>query len=258
MSAVAAELRTIRPRPVTHADPRPLYRQVEADLRERIESGRLRPGDRLPSEAQLADLYEASKITLRHALANLAADGLVTREPGKGTFVRGAGITAGSRRLTSFTEEMGALHIGSGSRILRQQVGSADRPTSERLHVADGTPVVLLDRLRLGDEVPVGIQRAALVHELVPGLEAADLAGASLYAHLRRTYGLHPTEAEETFHVGPVDATDARLLEVRTGECAFLVERVTFSAGRPFEYVRSVMRGDRYRLRLGLRSVPGR
>jgi len=241
-------------KPVSRTSPLPLYRQVESDLRSRIGSGEFRPGQRLPSESRLADLYEASKITLRQALANLAAEGLVAREPGRGTFVRQPTITVGSRFLASFTQEVAALHLVAGAEILRLELVGADERTADQLRLAKGTRVVALDRLRYGNGTPIGIQRARLVAEMVPGLEKADLRNQSLYAHLKAEYGIVPSEAEEVFNVGPVTGNDAVTLGVATGKCGFLVERLTFAGPKAFEYVRSVLRGDRYQVRLGLRA----
>jgi len=243
-------------RPVSRVDPLPLYRQVEADLRARILSGELGPSLQLPSEGELSTLYRASKITVRLALAHLASEGLVSRQPGKGTFVRAATLTAGSRTVSSFTEEMASLHLTAGARVLRQELIRADERTAERLGVAPGTDVLALDRLRLGNGTPLGVQRARILAALVPGLENVDLTDATLYGVLRERYGLVPSEAEEVFRVGSIAAADARLLEVAPRTCSFLVERVTLVDGRPFELVRSVMRGDRYQVRLGLKSNP--
>jgi GntR family transcriptional regulator, N-acetylglucosamine utilization regulator len=234
----------------------PLYRQVEADLRARILSGRLAPSTRLPSEGELAVLYGASKITVRQALARLATEGLVSRQPGKGTFVRSATLTAGSRMVSSYTEEMASLHLTAGSRVLRQELGKADETTAQRLGVELGTPVLVLDRLRLGNGTPVGVQRARILATFVPGLEELDLTDATLYGVLRERYGLVPSEAEEVFRVGAISSADAHLLEVPPRTCCFLVERVTLIDTKPFEFVRSVMRGDRYQVRLGLKSNP--
>jgi GntR family transcriptional regulator len=241
-------------RPVSRLEPTPLYRQVEADLRARILAGELVPSTRLPSEGEMATLYGASKITIRQALALLASEGLVSRQPGKGTFVRAATLTAGSRTVSSYTEEMASLNLTAGGRVLRQELVPADGRSAERLGLDIGEPVLALDRLRLGNGTPVGIQRARIAASLVPGLEAIDLADATLYGILRDRFGLVPTEAEEVFRVGRVNAHDARLLAVPVGSCCFLVERLTLVDERPFEFVESVMRGDRYQVRLGLKG----
>lgn len=245
--------KTTELRPVSRLEPIPLYRQVQADLRARMLSGELVPSTRLPSEGEMAVMYGASKITIRQALALLASQGLVSRQPGKGTFVRAATLTAGSRTVSSYTEEMASLHLAAGGRVLRQDVIPADDRTAERLGLDVGEPILALDRLRLGNGTPVGIQRARIVAFLVPGLEELDLANATLYGLLRDRFGLVPSEAEEIFRVGSVNAGDARLLEVPVGSCCFHVERLTLVGDRPFEFVESVMRGDRYQVRLGLK-----
>jgi GntR family transcriptional regulator len=241
-------------RPVSRASPVPLYRQVERDLRGRIESGELQPGHRLPSEAELAQRYDASKITLRQALATLAAEGLIAREPGRGTFIRQPTITAGSRVLTSFTQEVAALGLSAGAEMLRLERIPADERSAEILRVDLGTPVVAVDRLRYGNGSRIGIQRARLVGALVPDLENVDLRDRSLYSFLESTYDIVPAEAEEVFRVASIEEEDAQLLGVPNGTCGFFVERVSYLGDRPFEYVRSTLRGDRYQVRLGLRS----
>lgn len=108
--------------------------------------------------------------------------------------------------------------------------------------------------MRLGDGKPVAIQLARLPAARFPGLEYAELAEGSLYDHLERVYGVVPERAEEVFRVGQVRGEDAKLLQVRSGSCAFLAERTTFDGTRPYEHVESVLRGDSCEVRLGLTS----
>lgn len=235
----------------------PLYRQVETDLRSRIVAGEFRPGQRLPSEGELAELYGASRITVRQALSNLVGEGLIVRESGRGTFIREPTITVGARAPSSFSQELAALNLEPGGKVLRLDIATPDSEVVSRLRLAKGDQVVVLDRLRYGSGAPVGIQRSRLPSSLFPELERADLTNRSLYAHLEFSYGVVPTEAEEVFRAGRIEGKDAELLEVRRGTCGLHVERVTFFGSRPFEFVRSVMHGDRYQLRLGLREPAG-
>ncbi len=227
-------------------------------MRGRIQTGRWRPGQRIPSEHELCSLYGVSRITIRQAISNLAAGGLLVREPGRGTFVREPTITAGSRGLTSFTEEMAQLGLRAGARMLSVGKEPASTELAERLRLTPGDPVVVIQRLRLGDGKPIGIQTSRLLHARFPGLEQVDLADSSLYAYLEEHYGVVPTEAEETFDVVAIDAKDARVLKVKPGACGFRVQRLTLDPGGPFEFVTSIMRGDRYQVRLGLRRTLGR
>jgi len=224
----------------------------------RIQTSRWKPGERIPSEHELCSLYGVSRITVRQAISNLADSGLLVREPGRGTFVREPTIAAGTRGLTSFTEEMAELGLRAGARTLSSGKEPASPELAGRLHLVPGDPVVVIRRLRLGDAKPIGIQTSRLPFDRFPGLEQADLGDASLYAFLAEHYGVVPTEAEEVFDVVSIDARDARVLKVKPGTPGFRVQRLTLDASGPFEFVTSIMRGDRYQVRLGLRRTPRR
>jgi GntR family transcriptional regulator len=234
--------------------PLPLYHQVEMAVRERISSGEWSPGTQIPPEDQLCEQFRVSRVTIRHALRNLVAQGLLDRERGRGTFVRDTTLTAGARGLTSFSAEMEALGLKAGGRTLSAAVQSADADIAGALELEPGEPVVAIRRLRTGDGRPVGVQTAYLPADQFPELEALPLDGRSLYAVLRDQYGVTPAEAIETFRIAHVSESDAELLQVEAGACAFAVERLTSDAHQPFEFVRSMMRGDRYRVRLVLRN----
>jgi len=234
--------------------PIPLYHQVERAIRERLRSGAWAPGTQIPTEDELCEQFRVSRITVRHALRNLVAQGLLERGRGRGTFVRDTTLTAGARGLTSFTSEMQALGLTAGGRTIESGVVSAAEDVATALDVPTGSEVVMIRRLRTGDGVPIGVQTAYLPAARFPGLEEQRLDDQSLYAVLRDRYGVTPSEAIETFRITHVEEADAALLEVPAGACAFTVERLTSDVHQPFELVRSLMRGDRYRVRLVLRN----
>jgi GntR family transcriptional regulator, N-acetylglucosamine utilization regulator len=242
-----------RYRTVSRSSRLPLYHQVELDMRRRVEDGQWRAGDRIPSESELCDHYGASRITIRRAISELVADGLLVRYPGRGTFVREPTFTAGPRGLTSFTQEMASLGLRASAKVMDVRRRPVPADVGDRLGLSEAEDVVVLTRLRTGDGKPMGVQTAYLPAELVPGMELAELGDGSLYTFLAEMYGVQPAEAEEVFEVGPIRGADAQLLDVRSGTCGFHVERLTLDAdGRPIEYVRSVIRGDRYRIRMSL------
>jgi GntR family transcriptional regulator len=243
-------------RAVHRASPYPLYWQVEHDIRHRIESGVWHPGYRLPSEQELSGLYGASRITIRQALGKLASDGLVSREPGRGTFVRNQKQTQGARLTASFTEEMMQLGYNIDTRVLLQEIGLASAEVATHLAIEEGAPVHRVDRLRLTDGKPLAIQRCCLPADRFPGLETADLSG-SLYQHLRETYGVVPTQADEVIQACLVSADEhaPELFEVDVHHPCFLMERVSSDDIGTVDFSRSLVRGDRYQIHLGLRSV---
>lgn len=232
----------------------PLYHQIEVDLSRRIKAGEWQPGTAIPPEKDLCQLYGASRITVRQAIGNLVAEGLVIREAGRGTFVREPGVTAGARGLTSFTQEMTILGLRASGRLLRLEMEPANQEVADRLRLQHGEPVVVVSRLRLGDGKPIAVQTAYLPGARFPGLEQSDLGEVSLYQHLLDVYGVAPEEADELFRVAPIQGREARLLQVKSGACGFHVERLTFDAEGPYEYVVSTLRGDRYEVRLHLRA----
>lgn len=232
--------------------PEPLYHQVREDLRTRIDNGAWDIGEQIPTEDELCDLYQVSRITIRRAVSDLVDAGLLMRAHGRGTFVRNPRMIAGARGLTSFTREMQDLGLNPGSRLLDRAVIPAEGHIAEALQLTEGDDVTVLRRLRTGDGDPIGLQTAHLPVKRFPDLPKVELEG-SLYAHLERHYGLRPTEATETYRVTRAEGRDAELLDVADGACSFQVERLTFDREGPFELVTSIMRGDRYEIRSNLR-----
>jgi GntR family transcriptional regulator, N-acetylglucosamine utilization regulator len=233
----------------------PLYLQVERNLQRRIDAAEWQPGHQIPTEGELCLTYGVSRATIRQALARLTDRGILLRERGRGTFVRDTSLTAGGRGVTSFTAELAALGLEAGARVLERGIVTAgEREVADPLQTRPEAPLLLLRRLRTGGGLPIGIQTTLLPLERFPGLDGFEFANQSLYTVLRETYGVAPVEAIETFTVVGVNAGSAALLEVAPGSHAFHVDRLTFDARGPFEYASSVMRGDRYRVRLVLRE----
>ena len=229
--------------------PEPLWHQAEMSLRALIENGEWATGSQIPNEDRLGSMLGISRITVRHALRNLEAAGLLRREHGRGTFVRSATVVAGARGLTSFTEEMATLGLVVGTRVLDAEVILAPAEIADALEIPLGEPLLRLRRLRLGNNAPIGIQTAHLPVARVPGLleEARDIV--SLYETLRSRYGIAPVEAHEVYRVGLVAEEDAELIQLPAGTPAFVVQRIGLDANGPFEFTLSTMRADRYEIR---------
>jgi len=229
----------------------PLYHQLQNVLKAEIETGRLSPDERLPSEQELGERFRVSKITVRQALTELAQLGYIRREQGRGTFVARRKFDEGPRELTSFTEEMRRHSLRATSRILAQFESAADGRVTEALRLPENSPVLTISRLRLAYGEPLSVQTAHIPASLVPGLRLAD--GMSLYEILQRQYHLYPARARETYVAALADTATAALLEIPAGAPVFAVERVTFALNeQPFEFVQSTVRGDRYAIVLEL------
>jgi len=244
---------------LNRSGPLPLYHQLKTVILQEIEARRWQPDEQLPTESELATRFQVSKITVRQALRELAEEGYIRREQGRGTFVERRRLQQGPRELTSFTDEMRRHGMLPTSRVLDQSIAPASAHVAAALTLEPGLSVFRLRRLRLADREPMGVQTAYLPLDLVPGIADMAFDNASLYDLLRSRYALQPATARETYCVGKVRRDEAALLKVPVRSAAMTAERVTFLRdGRPLEYVQSVMRGDRYKVVVDLASSPAR
>src|SRR3954465_12817895 len=217
------------------------------------------PGTPVPSERILAEDFSTSRTTVRQALQELVGGGRRQRLPGKGTFVARPKI-AQPLVLSSYTEDMRRRGANPTSRLLALATEPADDDAAARLAVEPGAPLVRAGRRPApplgrgrrrrgrGGE-PMAVEQSRLSAEKFPGLEAHLQRHGSLYAALREEYGVEPAEAEETIETGTASPVEAALLGTETGLPVLLLGRQTFDReGRPFEYVRAIYRGDRFKL----------
>ena len=147
----------------------------------------------------------------------------------------------------------GLPNLPGQSQLLAQQVMGADSVVAEQLRIPEGAEIFVLRRLRLADGETMGIQTAHVPLALAPGLVREDFNSASLYDTLQRKFGLIPFHARETHSAILIEGEDAAILRLPEGSSGLAAKRLTFLAdGRPFEFVTSVMRGDRYEIVLDL------
>lgn len=235
--------------------PIPLYHQLKTVILRDLEAGRWKPGERLPTENQLIARFRVSKITVRQALRELATLGYIRREQGRGTFVQRPPLEEGPRVLASFTDEMHHHGLIATSQVLEQGLIAAPEDIAARLQIADAAPVFRLRRLRFADGEPMGLQTAYVPSALVPDIDETPFTDASLYQVLRSEYNLHPINARETHIAVLMSTEEAGLLRTSAGSPGLAAERMTYLAdGTPLECVRSIMRGDRYKIVLELAS----
>ena len=226
--------------------PLPLYYQLTQDLRLRIERGQWKSGELIPPERELSATYKISRMTVRQALAELVREGLLCRYPGRGTFVTEPKIHKQLFRLTSFTEDMRARGKRASAQVLRLEMADADLEVASALEIQVGQPIALVERLRLADDEPVGIECAHFFFDGCETILMEDLT-RSLYDLLSKRFGRIPTRANEEIEVGACNPREARFLGIRPQQPVMLIRRKTLEQHlRPFEYVASVYRADRY------------
>jgi GntR family transcriptional regulator len=223
-------------------DHRPLYRQVQVRLRDAINDRILLPDDALPPERELAQSFGVSRITVRKAIEGLVNEGVLETRQGSGTFVR-TKVEKNFAQLTSFSEEMAARGLESGSIWLSRSEGTVSPEEAMTLRASPGTRVYRFHRVRLAGGTPMSVEKATVLGECLPGLDAVD---RSLYAALKQT-GNRPVRALQRLSALLLSNEQAELLGARVGDAGLLVERVGFNeAGAAIEFSQSFYRGDTY------------
>ena len=233
----------------------PLYLQLHRRIAEAIESGRLKPGDSLPPEREMAIQTGLSRVTIRKGIEALVASGQLVQRRGSGTFVapRVERLEQALSLLTSFTEDMArrgrqvesywlarGLHASAPEEVMALGLGAGDR-------------VARLERVRSSDGVPLAIERASLPAAILPDPQAVE---SSLYSVLEAR-GLRPFRAVQRISATNLHPKDAELLGVGSGVAALRIERVSYlETGQVIEFTRSVYRGDAYDFAVELKLAP--
>lgn len=203
----------------------------------------------LPSEARLAAEFGVSRNAVREALSLLRAEGLVTRTPGAGTFVTGAKLRQRLDRLEGLAESLAGHKLPVDNRVLSVGEATADTFVARKLGLAEGSPILFVERLRSVGGLPLSLDTTCLRPEALPALLGADFARTDIFTLIESQLGVALGWAEVTTEAVSADEPTARLLRVRPGSPLLLVHRLTYlDDGTPFDLESVRYRGDRVRL----------
>jgi GntR family transcriptional regulator len=237
--------------------PKPLYALIRDYILLNIQSGAFPPDFKIPSEREMSEQFNVSRMTVTKAIQELVREGLLYSRVGKGTFVRPRTIDQQLDTLTSFTEEMAQRGQQPSSRVLQAVVQAASEEIARYLRLPPGAEVALLQRVRMADQKPVALETCILVAALVPRIfDKHDFSHESLYAVLRTEYGLGMAYAEQTMEARHSTPDESQVLDLEMDSPILNITRVTYSDfNLPIEYVRSAYRGDRYKFHAILRKM---
>ncbi|MFC4076384.1 GntR family transcriptional regulator [Salinithrix halophila] len=227
--------------------PLPIYAQLEEQIKERIESGNLKPGDGLPSEREYCERYGISRMTVRQAINNLVNDGYLRREKGKGTYVAEKKLEQQLQGLTSFTEDMKARGMEPSSTLLHFEIVPAPESIAQLLSVGQHEPVYRIRRIRLADGKPMALETSHIPANLVPGL-TPDIVAGSLYQYIEERLRYPIDHSNQVIESAAAGEMESRHLSIPAGCPILLIQRDTFlKDGTPIETVKSAYRADRYK-----------
>jgi GntR family transcriptional regulator len=233
----------------------PLYKQIKELLLDGLRGGEWRPGDAIPSEIELAARYRVSQGTVRKAIDELAAENLLVRRQGKGTFVASHGEPHVRFRFLRLAPDGGGT-VAAERKLLDFRRARASAETARLLELRTGDSMIVLTRLLLFSGDPVVLEEVWLPAGVFRGLTAAAITEhkGALYNLFETQYGTRMVRAEEKLKARSADAETAKLLAVEPGHALLEVERLSYTYGdRPVEWRRGLYKTDRhfYRSELG-------
>ncbi|MBD8891230.1 GntR family transcriptional regulator [Roseibium litorale] len=225
----------------------PLYMRLKLAFEAFIHARQLQQGDALPSERDISEICNVSRVTVRRAIDALVDEGALVRRHGSGTFVAAPRerIDQPLSCATSFSEDMARRGMVSSSRWLDRGLYLPSSDEMMSLGLTGNSKVARLKRLRLADGVPVALENASLPSDILPDPEKVDL---SLYAHLA-SLKARPVRAVQRISARLLTSEEARLLAVPEGEAGLAVHRLAYlSSGRAIETTKTLYRSDLYDL----------
>lgn len=224
----------------------PIYIQIHNEIRRDIEAGKWQVGDRIPSERELSLNFGVSRMTLRQAIQTLVDEGILERRVGSGTYVANQKVQEKMTGVTSFTDLMLASGKKPSSKTISYHTMEPSLSEMERLKLDQDEPVLRMERIRYGDDIPICFEVATVPEKIVTGLEKTEVT-SSLYHALEQKKNLQPGRAEQTVSAMLVSERIAEFLDIKRGEAILRLRQTTYlQDGRPFEYVRTQYVGDRF------------
>jgi GntR family transcriptional regulator len=231
------------------SSPVPLYHQLSRWLEARIAEGTFPVGDRLPSETQLAARFDLHRNTVRHAISELAEEGLVETRRGVGTFVKRMSSLVPVHRLgriTSFVDDFEINDVAFEDQMLGKEAVAAPIEVAAKLRVDPGASLVKVERLRLADRTPFVFERQYYPYGPFHRLLEMEISG-SLYRILTERFGADLHHSTKTLRAISPDEETARRLGIPRAVPCMAIESVTYSSGNePLEVLHAYYRGDRY------------
>lgn len=234
---------------VDPSNPIPKYLQISAWLKDLIQSGRFKTGEKLPSEIELSDMCGVNRNTLRQAISKLVTEGMLYKRRGSGTFVSSTDEVALTHRLTrisSFRDDLAELGIREKTKLLKKGLEKAADDVARALVLPKGSQVVVIRRLRIGNETPLILEESYLPPAMFSKILKMNLTG-SLYKLLSEKFSIVLARSEQNIRAVNLKNGISRQLKVSQGAAGLFMQSLTFDENNvPVEMLYSYYRGDKY------------
>ncbi|MBT8371308.1 MAG: GntR family transcriptional regulator, partial [Deltaproteobacteria bacterium] len=166
---------------VDETNPIPKYLQISTWLTELVQTGRYKAGEKLPSEVELSQTCGVNRNTLRQAIAELTAAGLLRKEKGTGTFVSApspSGVKHKLERISSFKDMLGQSSIKAKTKVISKRVENADDHVASALFLGSSKKVIVVERIRAGNGTPYIYEESYLPADMFDGILELNLTGS--------------------------------------------------------------------------------
>ena len=224
----------------------PIYLEIRSYMIKQIEKGRLVPGDKIPSERELVDLFKVSRMTVRHAIDQLVNDGILVRMVGKGTYVSSERLSTALNVLNSFSEDIIASGHSPSAKLISVEKTQTGNTISSLLRIDKNREVIKVERLRLVDDLEMAITMSFFPVSRALPLDELDFTATSIYRQIE-SLGLRIEKASETVTAEAADKRSAGFLRVKENSPLLKIIRLTFISNNvPIEYMEGLFRPDRY------------
>lgn len=232
----------------------PYYIQLMDILKDKVKQKTWLPGDQIPGEQDLCELFKISRTVVRQSLKELELEGVITRRKGKGTFIALPKINESLiAKLTGFYQDMVERGLKPITKVLHQRTVPCSEKIAQFLNIAPGTQVIDIRRLRFINDQPIQLVTSYIPFDLCPPLATLDLTNRSLYEFLEKECNVFIAKGKRYIEAVAANEEEADLLDIEKGAPLMMLDSISFSEnGQPVEYYHAVHRGDRSRFEVEL------
>jgi GntR family transcriptional regulator len=237
---------------IYHGITKLLYLQIRDILVEQIDSGKLRPGDALPGERTMAEMFDVSRVTVRKCIGNMVEEGYLIRSRGKETVVAIRKISHRLGTLLGVAEELSEENNVVKVKVLYKGYEKITSEIRKHLKSEDNLEVYAFSRLIQRDNKSLVVNYSYVPHDIGKLVETLDLECDKVFKYLENC-GYNVSYAEQVITAGICNKKEAELLNYKVGQPVIIIKRITFlENGYPILYERSTYRGDEYQYSIKL------
>ena len=229
----------------------PKYYVLKQNLIEKIDQEEFKANEMSPSERELINMYDVSRITVRKAIDELVNEGYLYKVQGKGTYVKADEYSQDLISITSCTQDVINLGMKPGRKVISAKVMQADKKRCHNLELGENDRVFRLERVYYANNEPINHTVTYLPYKLFPGIEKFDFSKESLYETLQQHYSVKITKAKRSVEAILAKDEIAQYLDVKAGIPILLFGCITYGEvnGKeiPIENFKCCYRSDKFK-----------